>query len=65
MSESIKPGVNEYRTITTIDSLPDFDAVQFLDSEDAIAAYLADIAQAGDDGLLAMARGDITRARHG
>jgi len=51
------------QAITSIDDLPDFDAAQFLDSEAAIAAYLADILQAGDDGLLAAALGDIARAR--
>jgi len=46
-----------------VNNLPDFDAAQFLDNETAIAAYLADILEAGDDGLLAAALGDIARAR--
>jgi len=46
-----------------VNTLPDFDAAPFLDSESAIAAYLADILEAGDDGLLAAALGDIARAR--
>lgn len=43
--------------------LPEFDAAPYLDSEAAIAAYLTDILQANDAGLLAAALGDIARAR--
>ncbi len=43
--------------------LPTFDAAPYLDSEESIAAYLTDILSAGDAGLLAMALGDIARAR--
>ena len=46
-----------------VDELPAFDAAPFLDSEEAIAAYLTDILQAGDAALLAAALGDIARAR--
>lgn len=46
-----------------IDSLPDFDAAQYLGDEATIAAYLTDILQANDAGLLAAALGDIARAR--
>lgn len=46
-----------------VDALPVFDAAQYLDSEDAIAAYLTDILEANDPGLLAAALGDIARAR--
>lgn len=46
-----------------VDSLPAFDAAPYLDSEDAIAAYLTDILAANDAGLLAAALGDIARAR--
>ena len=35
----------------------------YLDSEEAIAAYLTDILQANDAGLLSAALGDIARAR--
>jgi len=49
--------------IIDVNTLPDFDAAPFLDSELAIVAYLADILEAGDDGLLAAALGDIARAR--
>ncbi len=45
------------------DDLPDFDAAPYLDSEEAIAAYLTDILEANDAGLLAAALGDIARAR--
>jgi len=67
MYQSHEPNASAFQTsaqtLTSIDDLPDFDAAQFLDSEEAIAAYLADILQAGDDGLLAAALGDIARAR--
>jgi probable addiction module antidote protein len=43
--------------------LPVFDGSRYLDSEEAIAAYLTDILEAGDSGLLAAALGDIARAR--
>jgi probable addiction module antidote protein len=43
--------------------LPDFDASRYLDSEEAIAAYLTDILTANDPALLAAALGDIARAR--
>lgn len=43
--------------------LPDFDAARYLESEEAIAAYLTDIIAANDPALLAAALGDIARAR--
>ena len=43
--------------------LPVFDAARYLDSEEAIAAYLTDIIEADDAALLAAALGDIARAR--
>ncbi|WP_443114920.1 addiction module antidote protein [Herbaspirillum seropedicae] len=46
-----------------IADLPEFDAAPYLDSEEAIAAYLTDILAANDAGLLAAALGDIARAR--
>ena len=46
-----------------VDDLPQFDAAPYLDSGVAIAAYLTDILQANDAGLLASALGDIARAR--
>ena len=46
-----------------ISALAEFDAAPYLDSEVAIAAYLTDILQANDAGLLASALGDIARAR--
>jgi probable addiction module antidote protein len=45
------------------DELPEFDAAPYLQSETAIAAYLTDILEANDAGLLASALGDIARAR--
>jgi len=46
-----------------VSELPEFDAAPFLDSEEAIAAYLTDILEADDSALLAAALGDIARAR--
>lgn len=46
-----------------VNKLPAFDAALYLDSEEAIAAYLTDILEANDAGLLAAALGDIARAR--
>jgi probable addiction module antidote protein len=43
--------------------LPDFDAARYLDSDEAVAAYLTDILAANDPALLAAALGDIARAR--
>lgn len=46
-----------------VDELPEFDAAKYLNSEEAVAAYLTDILEANDAGLLAAALGDIARAR--
>lgn len=46
-----------------VDELPEFDAAMFLDSEEAIAAYLTSVLEAGDASLLASALGDVARAR--
>jgi probable addiction module antidote protein len=43
--------------------LPEFDAAPYLDSEEALAAYLTDILDANDGALLAAALGEIARAR--
>lgn len=43
--------------------LPKFDAAEYLDSEEMVAAYLTDILSAHDPELLASALGDIARAR--
>ena len=48
---------------TKVSDLAEFDASPYLDSEEAIAAYLTDILDAGDPALLAAALGDIARAR--
>ncbi len=47
-----------------IADLPDFDAVEYLDSEQAIAEYLTVILEDNDASLLTAALGDIARA-HG
>jgi probable addiction module antidote protein len=46
-----------------VDDLPGFDAASYLDNEASIAAFLTDILDAKDGGLLAAALGDIARAR--
>jgi len=43
--------------------LPEFEVAPYLDSEDAIAAYLTNIIEANDPALLASALGDIARVR--
>ena len=43
--------------------LPDFDAAEYLDSEEAVAEYLTAMIEEGDPALLAAALGDIARAR--
>lgn len=48
---------------TKVNDLREFDASQFLDGDEAVAAYLNDILQAKDSALLASALGDIARAR--
>jgi len=45
-------------------NLPDFDAAPYVNNERAMAAYLTDILQANDAGLLAAALGDIARGGH-
>ena len=51
------------RTNISVDDLPEFDAAPYLESDEAIAAYLTDILEANDSGLLAAALGEIARAR--
>jgi probable addiction module antidote protein len=43
--------------------LPEFDATEYLDSEQAIAEYLTVVLEENDPALLAAALGDIARAR--
>ena len=47
----------------SIKSLLEFDAAKYLDGEAAVAAYLTDILEANDPALLAVALGEIARAR--
>jgi probable addiction module antidote protein len=46
-----------------IAELPEFDAAPYLADDQSVAAYLTDILEADDPGLLAAALGDIARAR--
>lgn len=49
--------------MTKIADLPAFDAADYLDTDEAIAAYLNAILEENDDALLAEALGDIAKAR--
>lgn len=51
------------RKRTDINELVELDAAPYLDNEAAIAAYLIDILDTNDAGLLAAALGDIARSR--
>jgi probable addiction module antidote protein len=46
-----------------ISELREFDAAEYLDSDEEIAAYLTAVLEANDPALLAAALGDIARAR--
>jgi probable addiction module antidote protein len=46
-----------------IADLPEFDSAEYLDDEQAIAAYLTAMLEENDPALLAAALGDIARAR--
>lgn len=46
-----------------IADLPEFDAAEYLDDEQAIAAYLTAVLEENDPALLAAALGDVARAR--
>jgi probable addiction module antidote protein len=46
-----------------VEDLPEFDAAEYLDSDEAVAQYLSAVLEAGDPALLAAALGDIARAR--
>jgi probable addiction module antidote protein len=48
---------------THIAELPEFDAAEYLNSEQDVAAYLTTVLEEGDPALLAAALGDIARAR--
>lgn len=46
-----------------VSELPEFDAAEYLDDEQAIAEYLTAVIEDNDSALLAAALGDIARAR--
>lgn len=46
-----------------ISALPEFDAAEYPDGEQAVAEFLAAIMEDGDAGLLAAALGDVAKAR--
>ncbi|MBK7616836.1 MAG: putative addiction module antidote protein [Burkholderiales bacterium] len=46
-----------------VSELPDFDAAEYLSSDDDVAAYLTAVLEENDPSLLAAALGDIARAR--
>jgi probable addiction module antidote protein len=51
------------KTKIKIRDLPEFDAAEYLDNEEAVAEYLSAVLEEGDPGLLAAALGDIAKAR--
>lgn len=46
-----------------VSELPEFDAAEYLKSDEDVAAYLATVLEEKDTALLAAATGDIARAR--
>jgi probable addiction module antidote protein len=46
-----------------VSELAEFDAAEYLNSDEAIAAYLTSVLEENDAALLAAALGDIARAR--
>jgi len=46
-----------------VSELPEFDAAEYLNSEEDMAAYLTTILEENDSALLAAALGDIARSR--
>jgi probable addiction module antidote protein len=48
---------------TNVSELAEFDAAEYLNSEQDVAAYLTTVLEEGDPALLAAALGDIARAR--
>lgn len=46
-----------------VSELPEFDAAEYLNSEEEVAAYLTTVLEENDPALLAAAIGDIARAR--
>ncbi len=46
-----------------VSELPEFDAAEYLNSEEEVAAYLTTVLEENDPALLAAALGDIARSR--
>lgn len=46
-----------------VSELPEFDATEYLNSEEEVAAYLTAVLEENDPALLAVALGDIARSR--
>ena len=51
------------KTRLKVSDLPEFDAAEYLNSEEDVAAYLTAVLEEDDPALLAAAIGDIARAR--
>ena len=51
------------KTKIKIRDLPEFDAAEYLDNEEAVAEYLSAVLEEDDPGLLSAALGDIAQAR--
>ena len=53
----------DHLSLTLTSELPEFDAAEYLNSEEDVAAYLTVVLEENDPALLASALGDIARAR--
>jgi len=62
LKELLGSDVMKRKTIKATE-LPEFDAAEYLDSDEAIADYLTQVLSENDGSLLAAALGDIARAR--
>ncbi|MCK9366927.1 MAG: putative addiction module antidote protein [Metallibacterium scheffleri] len=51
------------KTKIRVRDIPEFDAAEYLDNEEAIAEYITAVMDADDAGLLAAALGDVAKAR--
>ncbi len=62
-SRDDRGGLTVKRKKIKASDLPEFDAAEYLDSEEAVAEYLTAVLAENDTALLAAALGDIARAR--
>ncbi len=62
IGELVEDGLTMTKRIK-VSELPEFDAAEFLNSEEEMDAYLTTVLEENDPALLAAAIGDIARAR--